>query len=148
MGWKLLVTVENRYLLWNDLDTQRWKRKTQYSIIVLVLFIHIYNYRPHFFLLIFFTNWIPYFFITPTDTTSADLYLFDSHEDGWSSAYYNVYSSQGVLLTGGSLLDSDSGIHELCLPNDSCSIVMIQIPGKYFNYFIYFIYSFSLFILV
>ena len=100
------------------------------------------------FLTIFLLTFLITSLITPTDTTSADLYLFDSHEDGWSSAYYNVYSSQGVLLTGGSLLDGDSGIHELCLPNDSCSIVMIQIPGKYFNYFIYFIYSFSLFILV
>jgi subtilisin family serine protease len=60
-----------------------------------------------------------------------NLTLFDSYGDGWQSAYFGTYNSDGTQMYGGTMHDGSKSIFEQCLPV-GCNSAMGLIQNGYY----------------
>lgn len=64
------------------------------------------------------------------DSSMQVMTLSTLGREGWQGAYYAVFTEIGEHLLGGTLLESNSGEHILCIPRKSCYYVMILLEGE------------------
>ena len=57
------------------------------------------------------------------------LTLTDSYGDGWNGAYYDIYSDMGESLFGGTMIDGQEEVHNVCLLKGSCYYVFFEAAG-------------------